>query len=416
MDFELSGEQRRIRETAARIAREVVAPRAAAVDREGTYPQDYFEAFRDAGLLGLAFPPELGGSGAGSLGLAIAIEELAKYDSAAGLLLLTTRLATAGILLAGTPEQREQYVRGVATGRLRGCFALTEPEAGSDAANIATTAARDGDGYRLDGTKIWAGQATVADFALVVAKTDPAAGARGVSAFLVDLPNPGFRIVRELPKMGVLGVPVVELDLRDCRVPAAALLGEENGGFRLVMRHLNVVRPLVAARGVGLAAGATQYALEYARQRRTFGRPLLEHQAIAFKLAELAMAVESARLLTYRAAWLVDRGGSDRDIAHFLSIAKATASEVAVRASEEALQILGGYGYLKDYATERYYRDAKQLMLVEGTSEIHRLIVSRALADGMLDWGYDVEAAGGLPGGPADRARRTAALAAARGD
>jgi alkylation response protein AidB-like acyl-CoA dehydrogenase len=274
--------------------------------------------------------------------------------------------------------------------------ALT-PRAPAAGSVFATTAVREGDGYVLNGTKLWAGQATVADFAIVVAKTDPAAGARGVSAFVVDLPNPGFRIARELPKMGVLGVPVVEIALQDCRVPASALLGAENDGFRLVMRHLNVVRPLVAARGVGLAAGATQYALAYAKTRRTFGKPLIEHQAIAFKLAEMAMAVESARLLTHRAAWLVDEGGSGRDVAHFLSMAKAQASETAVRASEEALQILGGYGYLKDYATERYYRDAKQLTLVEGTSEIHRLIISRALADGLLDWGYDPEAAGGLP-------------------
>lgn len=397
MDFDLSEQHQRIRDTAARIARETVAPRAAEVDREGRYPQDYFTAFRDAGLLRLAFPEEYGGTGAGSLGLAIAIEEVAKYDSSAGLLLLMTRLATAGIMMAGTQEQKDRYVRGVVEGQLRGCFALTEPEAGSDAANIQTVATRDGDGYVLNGAKLWTGQATVADFAIIVAKTEPRAGARGVSVFLVDLPNPGFRIVRELPKMGVLGVPVVQIALRDCRVAAAALLGELNQGFRLTMQHLNVVRPLVAARGVGLAAGATQYALAYAKQRRTFGKPLIEHEAIAFKLAELAMEIEAARLLTYRAAWLVDRGGSDRDIAHYLSMAKAKASEVAVRAAEEALQILGGYGYLKDYATERYYRDAKQLTIVEGTSEIHRLIISRALNDGLLDWGYDVAAAGGLP-------------------
>jgi alkylation response protein AidB-like acyl-CoA dehydrogenase len=406
VDFELSEQHRQVREKAARVAREVVAPRAAAVDREGRYPEDIFEAFRDEGLLGLAFPAEYGGAGAGTLGLAIAIEEVAKYCSSSGLLLLTTRLATAGISMAGTPEQKERYVRGVAGGRLRGAFALTEPEAGSDAANIRTTATRDGDSYVLNGTKLWAGQATVADFVMVVAKTDPAAGARGVSAFLVDLPNPGFSIVRELPKMGVLGVPVVEIQLSNCRVPASALLGEENKGFRLVMRHLNVVRPLVAARGVGLAAGATQYALAYAKQRRTFGKPLIEHEAIAFKLAEMSMGVEAARLLTHRAAWLVDQGGSDREIAHFLSMAKATASETAVRASEDALQILGGYGYLKDYATERYYRDAKQLTIVEGTSEVHRMIISRALEEGALDWGYDVEAAGGLPHGEQDRARR----------
>lgn len=414
MDFRLTAEQEEIRATAARVAREVVAPRAAASDREGTYPFDYFEAFRDSGLLGLALPAEHGGGGAGSLGLAIAIEEVSKYDSGAGLLLLTTRLATAGIMMAGTPEQQDRYVRGVAEGRMRGCFALTEPEAGSDSASIQATAVRDGDEYIINGTKLWAGQATVADYALVVAKTDPAAGTRGVSAFLVDLPNPGFRIVRELPKMGVLNVPVVEIDLHDCRVAASALLGQEGRGFPVVMRHLNVVRPLVAARCVGLAAGATQYALAYAQQRRTFGQPLIEHQAIAFDLAELAMEIEAARLLTYRAAWLVDNGQDDRSVAHFLSMAKAKASEVAVRAADRAVQILGGYGYLKDYAAERYYRDARQLMIVEGTSEIHRLIISRALNEGLLDWGYDVEATGGLPHDERDRARREEAVQAAR--
>ncbi len=414
MDFTLTAEQERIRETAARVAREVIAPRAAESDREGRYPFDYFEAFRDAGLLGLALPPEWGGGGAGSLGLAIAIEEVSKYDSGAGLMLLTTRLATAGIAMAGTDEQKARYLRGVAEGRLRGCFALTEPEAGSDAANIQATAVRDGNDYVINGAKLWAGQATVADYALVVAKTDPSAGARGISAFLVDLPNPGFHIVRELPKMGVLNVPVVEIDLHDCRVPSSALLGAEGRGFPVVMRHLNVVRPLVAARCVGLAAGATQYALAYAQQRRTFGQPLIEHEAIAFDLAELAMEIEAARLLTYRAAWLIDQGQDDRSVAHFLSMAKAKASEVAVRAADRAVQILGGYGYLKDYAAERYYRDARQLMIVEGTSEIHRLIISRALNDGLLDWGYDVEAAGGLPHGERDLARRQEAIAAAR--
>ncbi len=414
MDFTLTAEQEQIRATAMRVAREVVAPRAAESDREGKYPFDYFEAFRDSGLLGLALPKEYGGGGAGSLGLAIAIEEVSKYDSGAGLLLLTTRLTTAGIAMAGTAEQKERYVRGVAEGRLRGCFALTEPEAGSDSAHIEATAVRDGDSYVINGAKLWAGQATVADYALVVAKTDPSAGTHGVSAFLVDLPNPGFRIVRELPKMGVLNVPVVEIDLHDCRVPASALLGAEGRGFPIVMRHLNVVRPLVAARCVGLAAGATQYALAYAQQRRTFGQPLIEHQAIAFDLAELAMEIEASRLLTYRAAWLVDNGQDDRSVAHFLSMAKAKASEVAVRAADRAVQILGGYGYLKDYAAERYYRDARQLMIVEGTSEIHRLIISRALNEGLLDWGYDVEAAGGLPHDDRDRARREAAIAAAR--
>jgi alkylation response protein AidB-like acyl-CoA dehydrogenase len=350
-------------------------------------------------LLRLGFPEDQGGTGDGMVGLALAVEEVAKYCSSSGLLLLTTRLATSGIMIAGTPEQQDHYVRGVAEGRLRGCFALTEPETGSDSAAITTTATREGDEYVINGTKLWAGQATAADFAVIVAKTDPSAGSRGVSVFLVDLPNPGFRIVRHLPKMGVLGVPVVEISLDNLRVPASALLGEENRGFKLVMRHLNVVRPLVAARGVGLAAGAVEYALAYAQKRETFGQPIVEHQAIGFPLAELAIEIEAARLLTWRAAWLVDQGGSDRDIAHYLSMAKAMASEVAVRAADRALQTLGGIGYLKDYPTERYYRDARQLMLVEGTSEIHRLIILRAMRDGLLSWGYDVEAAGGLPTG-----------------
>ncbi len=414
MDFALTPEQEQIRVTAARVAREVIAPRAAETDRTGEYPFDYSAAFRDTGLLALGLPVEQGGGGAGSLGLAIAIEEVSKYDSGAGLLLLTTRLATAGITMAGTAEQQERYVRGVAEGRLRGCFCLTEPEAGSDAGNIQATATRDGDEYVLNGAKLWAGQATVADYALVVAKTTPGSGTRGVSVFIVDLPNPGFRLVRELPKMGVLNVPVVEIDLHDCRVPASALLGAADQGFPIVMRHLNVVRPLVAARCVGLAAGATQYALAYAQQRRAFGEPLINHEAIAFDLAELAMETEAARLLTYRAAWLVDQGQDDRRVAHFLSMAKAKASEVAVRAADRAVQTLGGYGYLKDYAAERYYRDARQLMIVEGTSEIHRLIIARALDEGLLDWGYDADAAGGLPNDARDQARRQAAIATAR--
>jgi alkylation response protein AidB-like acyl-CoA dehydrogenase len=411
MDFSLNEQQQQVRATAGRVAREVVAPRAVEVDRTGEYPEDYFRAFRDAGLLGLAIPPEYGGSGAGTLGLALAVEEMTKYCSSAGLMLLTTRLATACISMTGTEAQKERYVRGVAEGRLRGCFALTEPDAGSDAAAIATIARREGGDYVINGAKLWAGQATVADYAIVVVKTDPDAGAHGVSILIVDLPNPGFRIVRELPKMGVAGVPVVEIALENCRVPVSALVGDENRGFHTVMRHLNAVRPLVAARGVGLASGVTQYAVAYAKQRRTFGKPLMEHQGIAFPLAELAIEIEAARLLTYRAAWLVDQGHDDRESAHFLSMAKAKASEVAVRAAEQGLQTLGGYGYLKDYPTERHYRDAKQLTLVEGTSEIHRLIIARALNDGLLDWDVNLAAAGPLPRAGNDPAWRESAAA-----
>lgn len=389
MDFELSPLHKEARERARQVAREIVAPRAAEIDARGTYPHEVFAAFRDADLLGLSFPKEYGGGGAGTLGLALATEEVGKYCQSSALILLLTRLGTAAIMLGGTEEQKQQYGRGVAEGQLKGAFALTEPHAGSDAAAIATTARLEGDHWVLNGQKRWAGQATEADFCLVIAKTDPESNgghSNGVGVFIVDLPNPGFHITRELPKMGVTAVPVVDITLEDCRVPTKNLVGDPARGFKLTMQGLNVVRPIVAARGVGLAEGAVQYAIDYARERQTFGQPIIEHQAIGFTLAELAMKIEAARLLTYRACTLVDSGASDVSIAPYLSMAKAYATELAVEASDQALQVLGGNGYLKDYATERYYRDAKQLMLVEGTSQIHRLIIHRALKEDQLNY------------------------------
>lgn len=389
MDFELSSEHQQIREQARRLAQEVVAPKAAEIDERGTYPHEIFAAFRDAGMLGLSFAPEYGGKGAGTLGLALATEEIGKYCQSSALLLLLTRLSTAAIMIGGSDEQKQHYGSGVAAGTLKGAFALTEPQAGSDAAAIETNARRDGDDWILNGQKRWAGQATEADFCIVVAKTDPSSNGghdRGVGVFIVDLPNPGFKITRELPKMGVTAVPVVDIVLEECRVPASSLVGDPVNGFKLAMEGLNVVRPIVAARGLGLAEGAVQYAVDYARQRKTFGKPILDHQAIGFALAELAMKIEAARLLTYQACLLVDSGRSDVGIAPYLSMAKAYATELAVEAADQAVQVLGGNGYLKDFATERYYRDAKQLMLVEGTSQIHRLIIHRAIKDDRLNY------------------------------
>lgn len=385
MNFELNAVQQEVRERARAVAREVVAPRAAEIDALGVYPHDVFAAFRDADLLGLSFPPSYGGAGMGTFGLALATEEVGKYCQSSALILLLTRLATAAIMMGGGEEQKQHYGRGVATGQLKGAFALTEPEAGSDAAAITTTARRDGDDWIINGQKRWAGQATEANFCIVVAKTMQGDG-EGCGVFIVDLPNPGFQITRDLPKMGVTAVPVVDITLDECRVPASHLIGDPVDGFKLTMRSLNVVRPIVAARGLGLAQGAVQYAVDYAQQRQTFGQTIIDHQAIGFSMAELAMKIEAARLLTYQACMLVDQGKSDVSVAPFLSMAKAYASELAVEASDKALQVLGGNGYLKDFATERYYRDARQLMLVEGTSEIHRLIIHRALKDGRISY------------------------------
>jgi len=387
VEFTLSDEHRMIRDLARQVAREVVAPRAAELDRTGEYPEDIFQAFKETGLLGVAFPEAYGGAGAGITGLCLAVEETAKYCNASALLLLLTRLPTSAILFHGTEEQRQRYCRGVAEGRLRGAFGLTEPGAGSDAANIQTTARRDGDAYVLNGTKTYISGATVADFFQVAAKTDPGAGSRGFSVFIVERDTPGFTLSKPLHKMGVHGVPITELHFQDARVPAGNLIGGENRGFKVIMGNLNALRPVVAARGLGTAEGAIAYATDYAKQRETFGKPIAQHQWVQFTLAELAMQAEAARLLTYKAAWLVDQGRHmDPEVIPHLSIAKAFATELAVRASGDAVQIMGGAGYMAEFPMERFYRDAKQLTIVEGTSQVQRLIIGKALLDGALSY------------------------------
>ncbi|HEV7128146.1 MAG TPA: acyl-CoA dehydrogenase family protein [Ktedonobacterales bacterium] len=384
MDFALSEEQQLIRDTARRIAREVIAPRAAELDETGIYPEDIYQTFKETGLLGLWFPEEYGGSGAGTFGLGLAVEEIAKVDNACSLMLLLTKLSTSAILYGGTEAQKQEYCHKTATGERRGAFGLTEPGAGSDSANIQTRAERHGDEYILNGTKHWISGASVADFFLVATKTDPKAGSRGFSAFIVEKDTPGFRVGKHDRKMGVHGVPTCELIFEDARVPAKQLLGRENDGFKLIMWNLNSVRPIVAARGLGTAEGAIQYAVDYARQRHTFGKPIIEHQAIQMMIADVAMHIEAARLLTYQACMLVDEGKAGVEHAHWLSMAKAFATETAVEAADKAVQIMGGLGYMQESATERFYRDARQLTIVEGTSQVQRLIIARAVAQDML--------------------------------
>ena len=386
MDFRLTEEQEMIRQTARRIAREVVAPRAAALDETGEYPEDIFQVYKETGLLGLNFPEAYGGSGAGTLGLGLAVEEIAKVDNSCALMLLLTKLSTSAIMHGGTEEQKRTYGQGTATGALRGAFGLTEPGAGSDSANIQTRAVQDGDDYRITGTKHWISGASVADFFLVATKTDPAAGSRGFTVFIVDRDTPGFRVGKSDRKMGVHGVPTCELIFDEARVPARQIVGRVNDGFRLIMWNLNSVRPIVAARALGTAEGAIQYAVDYAKQRQTFGQPIIHHQMIQAMIAEVAMRIEASRWLTYHACQVVDDGHADREHAHILSIAKAFASETAVEAADKAVQILGGNGYMMDHPSERYYRDARQLTIVEGTSQVQRLIIARAVEDELLNW------------------------------
>jgi alkylation response protein AidB-like acyl-CoA dehydrogenase len=384
VDFTLTEEQQLIRETARRIAREVIAPRSAELDETGIYPEDIYQTFKETGLLGLWFPEEYGGSGAGTMGLGLAVEEVAKVDNACALMLLLTKLSTSAIMFAGTEEQKQEYGRKTATGERRGAFGLTEPGAGSDSANIQTRAERHGDEYILNGTKAYISGASAADFFMVATKTDPKAGSRGFTVFIVDRDTPGFKVGKHDHKMGVHGVPTCELIFEDARVPAQQILGKENEGFKLIMWNLNSVRPIVAARGLGTAEGAIQYAVDYAKQRHTFGQPIIEHQAIQMMIADVAMRIEASRLLTYQACQLVDEGKAGREHAHFLSMAKAFATETAVEAADKAIQIMGALGYMQETPTERYYRDARQLTIVEGTSQVQRLIIARAMAEDRL--------------------------------
>ena len=384
MEFAFSPRHEEIRTVARRVRETVIAPRAAVIDATGEYPHDIFAALQEAGLFGLIFPREYGGSGDGTLGMAVAIEEVARACCSSGLLLLLARLATIHIEIAGTEEQKARYLRGVATGQMKGAFGISEPEVGSDSGAIRTAAIRDGDAYILTGRKKWAGQATEADFVVVSARIG-GEGSKEIGIFIVPSDAAGFRVVRKMPKMGVRAVPVCEIELAECRVSVMNRVGPERG-FRTLLQGLSMVRPLVAARALGLAAGILDYATDYARDRQTMGQPIIQHEAIGFRLAERAMELEAARLLTYRACWLVDQGRTTgADAAHF-SMAKAYATEMSVRAADTALQTLGGNGYLVEYPTERFYRDARQFLLVEGTSEIQRLIISRAIQIGDYQW------------------------------
>jgi alkylation response protein AidB-like acyl-CoA dehydrogenase len=387
VNFDLPPELVDLQASVRKLAQERVAPRAREIDETEEYPDDLFELFVGTGLTGLCVPEEWGGSGAGILGLAIAIEEVAKYSNAAALMLLLTRLPTGPVMIAGSDEQNRRYVRPVATGEARAAFGLSEAQAGSDVMGMRTKAVPDGSDWVLTGTKCWMSGVRQADWYCVFAKTGPADSRAhdSVSAFVVERSWPGVQIGRIDRKMGVKGVDTGELVLDSVRVPAENVVGEI-GGFRLAMLGLNSMRPIVAARGIGLAEGALMYAVDYVKQREAFGQTIADFQGIQWKIADLATEIEAARLLTYRAAWMADRGQFTKEWVPFLSMAKYYATELAVKVSGEALQMLGAAGYMKDHPLELYYRDAKQLTIVEGTSQVQLGLISRGVLDRDLWW------------------------------
>ena len=379
-DFYLTDEQRMIRDLARKVARERIAPHAADVDEHERYPTEAMEAIREAGLFGIWVPEAWGGSDLGCLSLALVAEEIAWACAASGTQFVDQPLGGLPILHFGTEEQKRKYLPRLATGELLCAFALSEPEAGSDAAALRTTAVRRGDHYVLNGSKQWCTNGDHAGVITVFATVDPSRRAKGITAFLVEPDMPGFAVGKKERKMGIRGSPTVALHFTDCRVPVAQRLGEEGEGFRIAMATLDITRPATGALAVGIAQAALDAAVGYARERRQFGQRIGDFQGIQFMLADMAMQVHAARLMVHHAARQVDAGfrGNTAEAA----MAKCWAGDAAMKVTTDAVQIFGGYGYTREFPVERYMRDAKIMQIYEGTNQIQRLIIARELLGG----------------------------------
>jgi alkylation response protein AidB-like acyl-CoA dehydrogenase len=366
------------RDTIRQIAQEQVAPRAAEIDAKAEYPQDIRELFAEHDLFGLPFGTEHGGTGTGTLMLNMAIEEIAKVCASSALMLMVQELGTLPIRLFGTDELQERFLPRCATGEWTPAFALSEPEAGSDPGGMITRAERDGDEWVINGTKNWITNLGIADFYVVFAVTDREAGhSHGVTAFVVEADRPGFSVGKLEHKLGIRGSPTGQPIFEDVRVPAENLIGTEGEGFKVAMGTLDHSRLGVAAQGLGIAQGATDYAAAYAQERRQFGKPIASFQGIAFKLADMETQCAAARELLYKACAKVDRG--EPDMGKYSAMAKLFCSDTAMAVTVEAVQVLGGYGYVNEYPVERFMRDAKITQIYEGTNEIQRLVISRAM-------------------------------------
>jgi alkylation response protein AidB-like acyl-CoA dehydrogenase len=375
----LSDDQLELRELVRTLARERIAPRAAEIDASHEFPWDVVELYRENEIFGLFFDEDHGGTGTGTLLSLVAIEEVSKVCATSGVILAVQELGSLGLKVAGTDEQKDRYLPKLASGEWLAAYALTEAGSGSDSAAMRTTAHRDGDEYVLDGSKRFITNAGVANLYTVFAKTDPDAGHSGISAFVFESDTPGFDVARLEPKMGIAGSTTGELVFENCRIPAVNLLGEEGEGFRIAMRILDRSRPGVAAQGLGIAQGATDYALEYARTRETMGKPIADHQLIAGKLADMETRCEAARGLLYRFGRMVDEGAPDAELTKASAMAKLFCTDTAMEVTTEAVQILGGYGYISEYPVERMMRDAKITQIYEGTNEIQRLVIAREM-------------------------------------
>ena len=370
MEFELSAEQREIKTLTREFAAAEIEPHAAEWDREHRFPRELFDRLAELGLMGVCVPEDLGGAGADFLSYILVLEELSRADAGVGVTVAVhTSAATLPIVVNGTPEQCERYVPPLARGERLGAFALTEAESGSDAASLRARAEPDGDGWRITGRKQWATNARYAGTIILFARTDA-----GISCFLVDGDSKGIEFSKEEEKLGLNSSSTADIVLEGVPVEAGRLLGEDGKGFAIAMRTLDGGRIGIAAQAVGIAQAAYDAARAYALERRQFGKRIADFQAIQWKLADMATEIEAARMLVYRAAWLREQGQPHTEAG---AMAKLFASSVARRQTGEAVQVLGGYGYTKEFPVERYYRDAKITEIYEGTSEIQRLVIAR---------------------------------------
>ncbi|MCP3869026.1 MAG: acyl-CoA dehydrogenase [Gammaproteobacteria bacterium] len=375
--MELTQEQAMIRDMAREFARERLAPNAAEWDKNRTFPAEALSEMAQLGLYGMMVPEEWGGSGADYVSFALAIEEIAAGDGACSTILSVNNSLVCGLLLKyATQAQKTRFLRPLAEGAMLGAFCLTEPQAGSDASALNMRAERDGDEYLLNGVKQFITSGLNAQVAIVFAVTDPAAGKRGISCFLVPTDTPGYQVASIEQKLGQHASDTAQILFEECRVPADFMLGEPGEGYKIALSNLEAGRIGIASQSVGMARAAYESALAYARERETFGKPIIEHQAVGFRLADMATQLEAAHLLVLNAARLRDRGSPCLKEA---CMAKLFASEMAEKVCSAAIQVLGGYGYLKDFPVERIYRDVRITQIYEGTSDIQRMVIARAL-------------------------------------
>jgi len=378
VDVELTETQALVQRTARDFAKRVVAPRAAEIDASSEFPAETLRGLADVGLLAINVAPELGGSGAGAVAYALAMQEIARACASTAVMMSVTNMVGEAIARFGTDAQRRRFCPALASGQaVLGSFALSEPDAGSDPGSLRTTARRDGGGWVLDGAKQWITGGTHAGVFVVWARTGPpAAGSRGLSCFLLEGGTPGLRVGPPEDKMGIRASDTVPLELDACRVPADAMLGDENAGFKVAMMALDGGRIGIASQALGISRAALDESVRYAKDRQAFGSPIAEHQAIQWKLADMRTHIDAAYLLTMRAAWCKDAG---RPFTREASMAKVFSSEAAIRACNDAVQIHGGYGYTREFPAERHLRDARVTTIYEGTSEIQRTVIARAV-------------------------------------